>query len=558
MPNDGSRMRRLGRKLSRREFGVLAGGSVLAAACGGNDSGSEPSPTTAAPAAETPTTAAPAPTTAAAPGTTAPATTAAAGPAKTVKFGYHAAATSADTLDPAYRTSSTDAVYQAMCYEPLVTADASLATTPMLAESWEANDTGTQWTFKLREGVTFHDGKPFVAADVVYTYQRLLDPEVASPGGGILSGAGLEPDGIVALDDHTVRFTLTRPNVAFPSSTIDSHTMIVPEGATNADLATSSNGTGSFKNDSFTPGEVATVFVRHDGYWQSGLPYIDALEVITIPEAEAQRAALIDGQIDIMSQVGSQFLDELEAHPDIVLAINPIGSSSVAYCQIDVPPFDNNDLRLAIKYASNREQMNLLVNQGRATLMNDIPIPSMVPFGLEGIREHNVERAKEHLSRAGYPDGVDLTLTLADMQDWTQWTTVWQQQLAEAGINLDLNVTPADTYWGDQWLQAPFAMTGWNVRPTVDIALGLWYHSEADWNETHWASEDWDAQLAQARTTLDVNERGAIYRRLQQMIVDEGGHFVTHMYGLNGARRSNVTGWGPSPSTGVYRNIDIS
>ena len=554
MSNDKSRVRRLGRKLSRREFGVLAGGSVLAAACGGNDSGSEPSPTTTAAAADTPTTAAAAPTTAAAAPTTAAAAPAA--PAKVVRFGYHAAATSADTLDPAFRTSSTDAVYQGICYEPLLAADGNLAPKPVLAESWEANDTGTQWTFKLREGVTFHDGKPFVADDVVYTYQRLLDPDVASPGAGILPG--LDPDGIVALDDRTVRFTLAETNVAFPESTISSHTMIVPEGATNADLAASSNGTGAFKIDSFTPGELATAFVRHDGYWQSGQPYIDALEVITIPEPEAQRAALIDGQIDIMSQVGSQFLDELEAHPDIVLAINPIGSSSVAYCQIDVPPFDNNDLRLAIKYASNREQMNLLVNQGRATLMNDIPIPSMVPFGLEGVREHNVERAKEHLSRAGYPDGVDLTLTLADMQDWTQWTTVWQQQLAEAGINLDLNVTPADTYWGDQWLQAPFAMTGWNVRPTVDIALGLWYHSEADWNETHWRREDWDAQLAQARRTLDVTERGAIYRRLQQVIVDEGGHFVTHMFGLNGARRNNVSGWAPSPSTPFFSAIDIS
>ena len=555
MSSDESRVRRLGRKLSRREFGVLAGGSVLAAACGGNDSGSEPSPTTtAAAAAETPT------TTAAAPGTTAAAPTTAAAapaaPAKVVRFGYHAAATSADTLDPAFRTSSTDAIYQGICYEPLLAADGNLASKPVLAESWEANDTGTQWTFKLREGVTFHDGKPFVAADVVYTYQRLLDPDVASPGAGILPG--LDPDGIVALDDRTVRFTLAETNVAFPESTISSHTMIVPEGATNADLAASSNGTGAFKIDSFTPGELATAFVRHDGYWQSGQPYIDVLEVITIPEPEAQRAALIDGQIDIMSQVGSQFLDELEANPDIVLAINPIGSSSVAYCQIDVPPFDNNDLRLAIKYASNREQMNLLVNQGRATLMNDIPIPSMVPFGLEGVREHNVERAKEHLSRAGYPNGVDLTLTLADMQDWTQWTTVWQQQLAEAGINLDLNVTPADTYWGDQWLQAPFAMTGWNVRPTVDIALGLWYHSEADWNETHWRREDWDAQLAQARRTLDATERGAIYRGLQQAIVDEGGHFVTHMFGLNGARRSNVTGWSPSPSTPFFSAIDIS
>ena len=142
--------------------------------------------------------------------------------------------------------------------------------------------------------------------------------------------------------------------------------------------------------------------------------------------------------------------------------------------------------------------------------MNDIPLPSLVRFGLEGTREHNLAMAKEHLSQAGYPDGIDLTLTLADMQDWITWCPVWQQQLAEAGINVELDVTPADTYWGDQWLSAPFAMTGWNVR-TVDHGLGLWYLSDADWNETHWASEEFDSDLASARATTDEAERTRLY-----------------------------------------------
>ena len=469
-----------------------------------------------------------------------------------MRFGYHAAATSADTLDPAYRTSSTDGLFQTLVAEQLVREDANLTPTPHLAENWEANADGTEWVFKLREGITFHDGKPFVAADVVYTYQRLLDPDVASPGAGNLPG--LEPDGVFARDDHTVVMRLTAPNVDWPAAITNLHTSIVPEGATNADLAAQSLGTGAYKIDEFIPGEISTVFERNENYWQPGFPKVDFLEVITIAETEARLAAIRGGQVDVLSEVPLTALDDLDADPDIEIIINPIGGSSVAYCQIDTPPFDNNHLRLAIKYATNRPQHDDLVYGGRAHHMNDIPLPSLVRFGLEGTREHNLAMAKEHLSQAGYPDGIDLTLTLADMQDWITWCPVWQQQLAEAGINVELDVTPADTYWGDQWLSAPFAMTGWNVR-TVDHGLGLWYQSDADWNETHWASEEFDADLAAARSTTEEAERTRLYAKLQQQIVDEGGHFVPTMYGFYSAVRSGVTGWQPR---GVYYTIDVA
>lgn len=529
------------RRMSRRELATLAGtavgGSALLAAWGGSASASTASPRTRA--------------TTATPGSAAATSNA----SKTVRFGLSGDVTTADTLDPAFRVSASDGLFQAIVYEQLVEHDERLSARPLLAESWESNDTGSEWTFRLREGVTFHDGKTFVANDVVYTYQRLLDPDVGSPASGNLPG--LDPDGVVAVDDHTVRFTLSEPNVDFPQTTIFTQSMIVPEGATNADLATRSNGTGSFRIDSFTPGELATVFERHQGYWQSGLPKIDMLEVIAIAEAEAQVAALRGGQVDIISNAPATSLDELDADPNITLVINPIGGSTAACAQIDVAPFDNNDLRLAIKYAGDREQMNQLVNQSRGVPLNDIPIPSLVEFGLDGVREHNVALAKEHLSKAGYPDGIDLTLTLSPMQDWSEWTTVWQQQLAEVGINVELDVTPADTYWDNQWLLQPLFMTGWNVRPT-DSGLGLWYHSQAEWNETHWFRDDWDALLAQARATLDTDTRAGMYRQLQQMIIDEGGHFITHMYGLNGATGSNVSGWQPSAGSTIFRNMDIT
>jgi len=547
------------RTLSRRKFNMIAGGSVLLAACGDNGDTAQPAATT---------TAAPATTTEAAPATTTPATTttiaatttteagattttAAPRPLKTLHYGYHAAATSADTLDPAYRTSSTDGLFQGLVSEQIVRLDENLTPTPHLAERWEANADGTEWTFHLRDGITFHDGKPFVAADVVYTFQRLLDPAVESPGAGGLPG--LEPDGITAPDDRTVVMRLTQPNVDWPEAITNSHTRIVPEGATNADLAAQSLGTGAYRIDEFIPGEISTVFERNENYWQPDLPKVDFFEVITIPEVEAQLAAIRGGQIDILSRAPAAHLDALDAEPDIMVISNPVGSSSVAYCQIDVPPFDNNDLRLAIKYATNRPQHNDLVYGGRAYQMNDIPLPGLIRFGLAGSREHNLAMAREHLSRAGYADGIDLTLTLASMEDWIEWTQVWQQQLAEAGINVELNVTPADTYWGDQWLSAPFAMTGWNVR-TVDHGLGLWYHSEAEWNETHWADEQFDADLAAARSTTDEAERTRLYHKMQQQIIDEGGHFVPNMFPLSSAVRVGVTGWQPR---GVYYTIDV-
>ncbi|MBV7333719.1 hypothetical protein KFU94_36905 [Chloroflexi bacterium TSY] len=308
-------------KITRREFTKLMGiasGSALLTGCAAGSVPAEvaaPQDSSQAPAVQT---------------------------LKTARIAMDASVTSADTLDPAYRTSGTDGVLQAAFYEGLVSRDPSLTPIPELAESWEPNEDGSEWTFKLREGVTFHDGKPFVAADVVYTYQRLIDPDVGSPGASNFSA--LTPDGIVAVDDHTVRIRLTQPDVDFPNTTVFSQSLIVPEGATNDDLATSPMGTGPFKLEGFVPGETTTTASKYEGYWRPGEPKVDVLEILSIPEAEARVAALQGGQVDIIMRTPPTKLDALESDPGIALVENLIGTSIVAYCHADTPPFDDNNI----------------------------------------------------------------------------------------------------------------------------------------------------------------------------------------------------------------------
>jgi len=517
-------------KIDRREFLMLVGaasGSVALAAC--------------APGATT----VPAPV-------EAPAVQA----LKTVRYALSQTPTSADTLDPAFRVSGTDSVYQRAAYEQLVERDESLSPFPLLAESWEANETATEWTFKLREGVTFSNGKPFVAADVVYTYQRLIDPDVGSTGAGNLSN--VDPDGIEAIDDHTVRIKLIEPDVDFPGTTVFSQSPIVPEGMTNADLATQSFGTGPFKIDSFTPGETTQVFVKNENYWQPGKPGFDVLEMISVPDAEARLAGLRSGQLDIIFGFPSSAVADLESDPEFNIVANPLGGMPGACCQIDVPPFDDNNVRLAMKYATDRQAMIDLVSQGFGTPMNDVMIPQGVAGGLQGVREHDVEKAKELLSMSGYDNGIDLpALKLSSVNDlFIPWTTAWQQQLAEAGIRFELDVNPADTYWDEVWLNEPFYMTSWGTR-AIGTAVSLFYASEANWNETHWFREDYDELLAQSRATADVDERNAIYAQMQQMLIDEGGHFVPYVRSTLHAVRSNISGWFPFLFE-VFRDIKVS
>ncbi|MGH8926223.1 MAG: ABC transporter substrate-binding protein [Acidimicrobiia bacterium] len=535
----------MGNNIDRRAFlkmsGML-GAAAAVAAC--------------APAATT-TTVATGGATAATTGTTGATGTTSSAALKTLRFAMSGAATSADTADPAFNNTSHDGRLISATYEQLAQFDEALGAIPVLAESWEPDDSGSVWTFKLRPGVAWHNGDQLTAADVVYSYQRLLDPAVASPGAGNLSG--LDPDGVEAIDDLTVRFSLQSANVDFPLATIFRQAYIVPNGATNADLAATAIGTGPYIVREFTPGETPTVFERNPNYWQQGLPKLDVLELISIPEAPSRVAALQAGQVDVIEDPPFTELAGLEQGAETTIVRQTLGNMELIAMETDEPPFDDNRVRLAMKYAMDRQGMLDLVNGGYGTLVNDIPISAALQYGVPGVRERDLEMARQLLAEAGYGDGLDVSLKVSDVQArFVDFATVYQQQAAEAGINIELDIRPADTYWDTVWLKEPMYVSAYIARP-ADGMLALLYASDAAWNEIHWFRPEWDELLATARATLDVGERTSLYQQAQQMIIDEGGHLVPYMTNTIDAVRRSVRGWVPSGTPfHNFLNMDIT
>lgn len=477
---------------------------------------------------------------------------------KTVRFAMTGKVTSADTADPHFATTTHDGRLSSASYEQLARFDESLQATPQLAESWEPNADASEWTFKLRSGVKFHDGEAFTAKDVVYSYRRILDPALKSPGAGNL--AALDPDGIEAVNDLTVRFKLKDANVDFPLSTVFRQAYIIRDGATSDDLKATANGTGPFVLDTFTPGETPTVFVKNPDYWEAGMPKVDAIELTAIPEGPSRVAALQRDQVDIIEEPPATDYDSLKGGADTTIVTQVKGNMELIAMAIDTPPFDNPKLRQAMKHVIDRQKMLDLLVGGYGTLVNDIPISETLQYAIQGPpRQHDVAKAKQLLSEAGYPNGLTVKLSVSDVQArFVEFATVYQQLAAEAGVTVELDVRPADTYWDVVWLKEPMYVSAYIARP-VDGMLALLYLSKADWNETHWRDPDWDALLAKARATLDLNERTRLYEQAQQQLIDDGGHLVPYMTNTIDAIRKNVTGWTPSGTPfHDFRSIDIT
>lgn len=477
---------------------------------------------------------------------------------KTVRFAMSGKVSTKDTADPAFNTSQHDGRLISAVYEQLARYDESLRAQPWLAESWQPNARGDVWTFKLRPRVAFHDGSRLTARDVVYSFRRLMNKATASPGAGNMSF--MDPDGITAVDDRTVRFRLKQPNVDLPLTLIFRQAYIVKQGASSADLKTKANGTGAFRLRQFTPGESPTIFVRNQRYWQRSTPKIDVLELSSVSEAASRVAALQRRQVDVIEDVPIPDVNKLKAGPGTKIAVQAKGNMELIAMQIDVPPFTDNRVRLAMKYAMDRQKMLRLVAGGFGTLVNDIPIASSLEYGLAGPpRPHDVAKAKQLLAEAGHPNGITVKLSVSDVQArFMEFATVFKETVAEAGIRVELDVRPADTYWDVVWLKAPMYVSAYIARPT-DGMLALLYLSTADWNETHWRKAEWDALFAKARGTLSYDQRKAAYQQVQQQLVDQGGHLVPYMVNTIDATRTNVTGWKPSGTPyHDFANLDIT
>jgi len=452
------------------------------------------------------------------------------------------------TLDPAFLVGTDEAIHIWPLYEPLARVTDDFQLIPVLATSWERNADATQWTFHLRRGVKFHDGSGFDASDVVYTYRRLIDPDVGSPGAAEL--AFLSADAIEAVDEHTVRFTMAMPVTELPMSISTKFTTIVPEGKTGDWLAANAAGTGPFMVEKFARGAPVAIYRKNPNYWDPSLPKAECLRITAIDQPVSQVTALLAGESDYVPFLDAASAVTLKESPDVTILTSKGGFVYTLSMMVDRPPFDDNRVRRALKLVVDRQAMLDTVFLGFGEPANDNPIPPSFPGAYTNeAPKRDVAQAKGLLAEAGYPNGVEVDLfTADDLPALAQMAEVFAQMAAVAGITVRVQKMPGGIFWDEVWLKRPFVTNAWGIRPFGN-ALSIAYRSDAPWNETAWRRPDYDALLDKARVTVDDGERADVYKTLQRMLAEEGGVIAPVFAYALAAMRGSCSGFIPTPAT---------
>jgi len=408
-----------------------------------------------------------------------------------------------------------------MTQNRLVRKNLDGVTSPELATEWSANADATEWTFKLRKGIYFHDGSAFDAPDVKYSLERVKDPDIGSPAKKSMSSV----TDIEIVDAHTVKMKLNTSFADFPLLLTDYRLRMIPEGSGDT-IGQTGIGTGPFMVDKFDP-EGTTVLKANPEYWE-GAPGVAEVHVIAIPDGEARVQALLTGQIDMNRYVPFSQKRIFDNNPKFNVSVVPTGNWRGMVMRTDTAPFDNPKVRKAVRLAVDRQELVDLVMGGAATVSCDTPVAPSDQYRLKMDCPQNISKAKNLLREAGYPNGISMTIHVSTKEPtWPTIAEVMQQQLAKANIKADIKMTPSKSYWKETWMKKAVAMTRWNERP-ADSILHEAYHSGAKWNESFYKSSSFDKNLADARGQLDFNKRKAAYQNAQKTLWEETGTMIPY------------------------------
>ncbi|WP_297773829.1 ABC transporter substrate-binding protein [uncultured Roseovarius sp.] len=468
--------------------------------------------------------------------------------AATPKSGGHMkaagwSASTADTLDPAKASLSTDYTRCCALYNRLTFLNEAGEVEMELAESIESSDAKT-WNIKLKSGVTFHDGKTLSAADVVFSLKRHLDPDVGSKVNSIAK----QMAEITAVDDLNARVVLTEPNADLPTILSLHHFMIVADGTTDFSKG---NGTGAFVLEEFNPG-VRSVAARNPNYFKDTGPYLDSFEYFAIPDNNARVNALLSGDIHLAAAVNARSLRMMEGQSHVDTMISTSGNYTNLNIRLDLEPGAKAGFIEGMKHLVRREQIQKSVLRGLAEIGNDQPVsPANRYYNTElQPREYDPERARALFEKAGVL-GQSIPIVASEAANASiDMATVVQQAGAEIGMTFDVQRVPSDGYWSNYWLKAPVHFGNINPRPTPDILFSLLYHSEAPWNESQYKSEKFDNMLVEARGLLDETKRTDMYWEMQEMVANEAGTIIpTYISNVDGMA-GNLKGMRSNPLGG--------
>lgn len=423
----------------------------------------------------------------------------------------------ADTLDPAKQSFSTDYCRCTMFYNGLTELDDRMNPKLALAESID-HDKATVWTIKLRKGVMFHDGKEFTSDDVVFSLKRHHDPATGSKAKAL---ADLMKE-IVASGKYEVKITLTGPQADFPVVLGTYHFLIAQNGTTDFSKGI---GTGPYKCKEFQPG-VRSIAVRNENYWkQGGGPYVDEIEFIGIPDVGARVNALLAGDVDFIGNVNPASAKVILGTKGFSILETKSGNYTDLVMRMDSAPGNNPDFILGMKHLMNRELIKRNVFQGYAEVANDQPIPPLNRYYAADIpqRKFDPDRAKSLLNKAGVLNTTVPIVTSPAATGSVEMGLLLQQAAQQIGLKVDLKQVPADGYWSNYWMKVPVGYGNINPRPTADILLSLFFAGNAPWNESAWKNEKFDQLLVAARGETDEAKRKQMYTDMQVMISEQSG-----------------------------------
>ena len=393
-----------------------------------------------------------------------------------------------------------------------------------LAESWDVTPDAKEWTFKLRAGVEFHNGQSLTAEDVVNSINHHKGEESTSAAKPIV-----DPIVDIKADGDTVTFVLEAGNADFPFLVSDYHLAIMPSKDGKPDWE-SAVGTGPYMQESFEPG-VNLKLKRNPNYWKEGTAHFDEGELITIADVGARTNALNTGEIDFMDRCDIKTLHLLQRNKNVVVEeISGNGHYTIPM-RTHLEPFNDNNVRLALKYSLDREQMLQTVLGGHGSVGNDHPIGRGQRYHASDLpqKSYDPDKAKFHLKEAGLSSlDVDLSAADAAFAGAVDAAQIYKENAAKAGININVIREPADGYWSNVWNtdNRGWCFSYWGGRPTEDWMFATAYASGASWNESAWEHEEFNKLLVAARSELDENKRRDMYVEMQRICSDEGGAVV--------------------------------
>jgi peptide/nickel transport system substrate-binding protein len=456
-----------------------------------------------------------------------------------------------ETYNPALISTPIDDLHGYAVFDPFVRVAPNHQRAPGLILDWTHNADATVWELKLRPGVTFHDGKPFTADDVIWTLRSMGNPAHA----GHFAVVQVRLNELKKLDKHTVRVPLKIPIADLAAYFVYLNaSYVIQDGATKFAKPV---GTGPYKLESFVPGQRSVLSANRD-YWDQPRPYPDELQIISIDDDTARLNALVAGQIDICNSIPAA---EAKAHlagggPYSVLVGAP-GFAQCFYMRVDQPPFNDVRVRQAMRLVIDRQAMINSALSGFGTVGNDLAgygvkyYDSSLPQ-----RTQDIAKAKSLLKAAGHSD---LRVTLHSSPAFVgfeQAAAVLQQQASSAGITVQVKYEQPAEYFNPNllYLKESFAQTAWPAS-----SLNAWYSdavlSTSPFNETHFENPASDRLFYRAQAATDPTQAAQLWNQVQAEQWNNGGYIVWALVHSTDAVSSKARGIG-GPGTGWLYGLD--